>query len=101
MHLSFIVYFFILRLIYIVLSLTKMIIFYQNVNRIRSKLNEFYLSVLNCSYDIICLTETNFNDSVLDTEYIDHRYIVFGEIVDLQILKKLRVVVLQSQLKGI
>lgn len=54
-----------------------MLIFYQNVNRIRSKLNDLHLSILNSSYDIICLTETNFNNSVLDSEYIDNRYTVF------------------------
>lgn len=54
-----------------------MLIFYQNVNRIRSKLNDLRLSILNSSYDIICLTETNFNNSVLDSEYNDNRYTVF------------------------
>jgi hypothetical protein len=52
-------------------------ILYQNVNRIRSKLNELYLTILNCNYDIICLTETNFNVSVSDCEIFDYRYNVF------------------------
>jgi exonuclease III len=38
-------------------------IFYQNVGRVRSKINDIYLNVLNNDYDIICLTETNFDDT--------------------------------------
>lgn len=54
-----------------------MFIFYQNVNRIRTKLKDVYLSILNSNYDIICLTETNFNQSVLNGEVFDDRYQVF------------------------
>lgn len=52
-------------------------ILYQNVNRIRSKTTETYLSILNFNYDIICFTETNFNESVSDSEVFDSRYNVF------------------------
>ena len=52
-------------------------IYYQNVNRFRSKLKEFYLNVLNCNYDIICLTETNLNGGVFDGELFDDRYNVY------------------------
>jgi hypothetical protein len=52
-------------------------IFYQNVNRIRSKTNEIYLNILNNNYDIVCLTETNLNDSVYDCEILDNRYNIF------------------------
>lgn len=52
-------------------------IMYQNVNRIRSKTNDIYLNVLGCNYDIICLTETNLNLSVYDSEVFDSRYNVF------------------------
>lgn len=51
-----------------------MLIFYQNVNRIRSKTVDIFLNVLNSSYDIICLTETNLNDSIYDGELFDTRY---------------------------
>lgn len=54
-----------------------MLIFYQNVNRIRSKISELYINVLNSNYDIICLTETNLNDSIFDSECFDDRYSVF------------------------
>lgn len=52
-------------------------IFYQNVNRIRSKLNDVYLSLLNDDYDIVCLTETNFDSGIYTSEVIDDRYVVF------------------------
>lgn len=42
--------------------------YYQNVNGLRSKVNEFYLSVISCDYDIIVLTETFLNKSILDAE---------------------------------
>lgn len=49
-------------------------IYYQNVNRIRSKLTQFYLKVLNSNYDLICITETNLNDGVFNEEVFDARY---------------------------
>lgn len=52
-------------------------IFYQNLGRARSKLKDIYLSILINNYDIICLTETNFDSSVYDGESIDDRYHVF------------------------
>lgn len=52
-------------------------IYYQNVNRIRSKTHEVYTNVLNSEYDVICLTETNLNSSVFDNEILDSRYNIF------------------------
>lgn len=52
-------------------------IYYQNVNRIRSKTTDVYLNILNSNFDIICLTETNLNSSVFDGEVLDNRYNVF------------------------
>lgn len=54
-----------------------MLVFYQNVNRIRSKITDVYLNALTCSYDIICLTETNLNNSVYDAELLDSRYNIY------------------------
>lgn len=54
-----------------------MLIYYQNVNRIRSKTSELYVNVLNCNYDVICLTETNLNPSIFDHEIFDTRSNVF------------------------
>lgn len=54
-----------------------MLVFYQNVNRIRSKINDVFLNALNSNYDIICLTETNFNSSIYDAELFDPRYNIY------------------------
>lgn len=42
-------------------------IYYQNVNGLRSKTHEFYLSVISCDYDVIVLTETFLNKSILNS----------------------------------
>ena len=52
-------------------------IFYQNLGRARSKVNDIMLNILINNYDIICLTETNFDSSVHDGEFMDGRYNVF------------------------
>lgn len=52
-------------------------IFYQNVNRIKSKLKQLYINILNDNYDIICLSETNLDSSFSDSEFVDERYVVF------------------------
>lgn len=54
-----------------------MLIYYQNVNRIRSRLDKLHLNSLNCNYDVICLTETNLNSGVLDSEILDNRYNIY------------------------
>lgn len=66
-----------------------MLVFYQNVNRIRSKTTELYLNILNCNYDCICLTETNLNSSVFDGELFDSRYNVFRRDRESCLLSKL------------
>lgn len=38
-------------------------IYYQNVNGLRTKITEFYSNFIGTDYDLICLTETNLNDS--------------------------------------
>ncbi|KAH9629589.1 hypothetical protein HF086_002525 [Spodoptera exigua] len=58
-------------------AFTMINIFYQNVNRIRSKLAQFTLNLLNSNFDVICLTETNLNMSVFDGEVVDARYNLF------------------------
>lgn len=54
-----------------------MLIFYQNINRARSKTIDLYHNFLNENHDIICLTETNFDSSLFDGEMLDGRYDVF------------------------
>lgn len=66
-----------------------MLLYYQNVNRIRSKTIDFFLSNLNCNFDVICLTETNLNSGVFDNEILDSRYNVFRRDRDsTSVLKK-------------
>ncbi|CAK1549330.1 unnamed protein product, partial [Leptosia nina] len=52
-------------------------VYYQNVNRIRSKTTDLFLNVLNSSYDLICLTETNLTQGVFNSEVFDNRYLVY------------------------
>lgn len=59
------------------IKLSTMLIFYQNVNRLRSKLKDFYLSVLNSNFDIVCVTESNLVSTVCDSEILDSRYNTF------------------------
>lgn len=46
-------------------------IYYQNVNGLRSKTHDFYLSVCNCDFDVLMLTETSLNDSFCNSELFD------------------------------
>lgn len=53
-------------------------IYYQNVNGLRSKVEEFYLSVISSDYDIIVLTETFLNKSILNSElFVLNDYFVY------------------------
>ncbi|XP_064292001.1 uncharacterized protein LOC135309705 [Plodia interpunctella] len=63
-------------------------IFYQNVNRIRTKTTEVYLNILACNYDVVCFTESNLNDSVFDGEIFDGRYNVFRRDRETSLSKK-------------
>lgn len=46
-------------------------VIYQNVRRLRSKTNEFKLNLANSEADLIFLTETWLNDSVINAELFD------------------------------
>lgn len=53
-------------------------VYYQNCRGLRSKLPEFRTGVLAGDYDIICITETNLLNHILDSELCDlGRYSVF------------------------
>lgn len=52
-------------------------IFYQNVNRIRSKLQQLYINILSEDYDVICLCETSLDSSFSNSKFVDDRYTVF------------------------
>jgi hypothetical protein len=47
------------------------------VRGLRTKSQEFFRNILNCNYDIICLTESWLNDSFYSAEYFDGSYDVF------------------------
>lgn len=55
-------------------------VYYQNVNRFRSKLSEFYFNLLSCNYDVICLTETNLNESVFDGEVVSLTLVIASSV---------------------
>lgn len=57
-------------------------VYYQNCGGIRSKLEELYLNILSNNYDIIVLAETWLLPGIMDTEYIDDRYTVYGRDKD-------------------
>lgn len=52
-------------------------VYFQNVNGLRTKTKQFYNSVLGTNYDIICLNETNLNESILNTELFTHNYVLY------------------------
>lgn len=52
-------------------------VYYQNTRGLRTKTNEFYKNLCCNNYDIIVLTETWLNSSVLSSELFDGRYVVY------------------------
>ncbi|XP_052738478.1 uncharacterized protein LOC128198238, partial [Bicyclus anynana] len=52
-------------------------IYYQNVRGLRTKSHDFLSNILNCDYDIICITESWLNDSFYSSEFFDNRFEVF------------------------
>ena len=52
-------------------------IYYKNIKGLRTKTKSFYSAVLTCEYDIIAITETWLNDSILHSELISHVYSVY------------------------
>lgn len=52
-------------------------VYYQNVRGLRTKLADFYRSVLSHCYPVIVLSETWLNDSFYNSEIMDDRYIIY------------------------
>ncbi|KAG6457452.1 hypothetical protein O3G_MSEX010311, partial [Manduca sexta] len=52
-------------------------IYYQNVRGLRTKTAVFYRNMCLSAYDIVCLTETWLNGSIVDSELFDDRYLVW------------------------
>lgn len=55
----------------------KLRIFYQNVLSLRTKTLEFSSNLLALDYDILFITETWLNESILDSELAEARYHLF------------------------
>lgn len=55
----------------------RLCVYYQNCCGLRTKLHTLYMNILSHSYDIVVLTETWFNETITEQEYIDGRYRVF------------------------
>jgi len=63
-------------------------IYYQNAQGLRTKLNEFYLSVLSCEFQIICITESWCKDHISDSELFPSSYNVYRSDRNLEISQK-------------
>lgn len=56
---------------------TVLKIYYQNVNGMKTKINDFRLSLLVSDYDVIVLTETWLREEYHDSELFNDDYIVY------------------------
>lgn len=52
-------------------------IYYQNCRGLRTKKDQFFANFIGCDYDILCLTETGFNDKCQSYNYFTENYYVF------------------------
>ena len=52
-------------------------IFYQNVRGINTKLSDIYIKSFDLEYDIVALTETWLQESVIDSEIFCDRYHIY------------------------
>lgn len=55
----------------------ELIVYYQNVNGLRTKTHTFFTNILNSDYDVICLSETNLSSSVESSELFNEDYCVY------------------------
>lgn len=51
--------------------------FYQNVRGLRTKTKIFQRNLVNCNYDVVCLSETWLLPGIFDAELFDSRYNVY------------------------
>ena len=64
-------------------------IYYQNVNGLKTKIDEFSTNIILNSYEIICLTETNLNTEINSQElFINNNYIVYRNDRNLELSSK-------------
>lgn len=63
-------------------------VYYQNVNGMKTKVNDFRFSILTSDYDVIVLTETWLRDEYYDSELFNENYIVYRVDRDLSVTTK-------------
>lgn len=69
---------------------SDLFIYYQNVRGLRTKTLDFFASVVDCTYDIICITESWLSSDVFDNELFPDFYSVFRADRKFDILNKNR-----------
>lgn len=57
--------------------MSNITIYYQNARSIRGKLIELQLTSLSCNYDVIVITESWLNESVMDAEILNDNYVIY------------------------
>lgn len=55
----------------------KLSFFYQNVRGLRTKIDDFFIAVSACQYDVIVLTETWLDEVILSPQLFGNSYTVF------------------------
>lgn len=68
----------------------EMRIYYQNVRGLRTKQEEFFVSIADCTFDVVAVTETAFNDKSLMSEYFPSGWNVFRSDRDFDSTSKTR-----------
>lgn len=54
-------------------------LYYQNVRGLNTKVENFYVQVTKCEYDIVCLTETWLSEKVQNSELFCNNYEIFRD----------------------
>ncbi len=55
----------------------KISIYYQNVNGLKTKIDEFRMAIINVKFDVIVMCETWLKENIFDEELFDNRYILY------------------------
>lgn len=57
-------------------SSLPLVLYYQNVRGLRTKLNDLHMTLSACDYDVVVFTETWLNDNIMDTE-LTNEYVIY------------------------
>lgn len=55
----------------------KLMVYYQNVRGLRTKIDDFFVTVVDCDYDVIVVTETWLDDRIYSAQLFGNRFTVF------------------------